>query len=65
MQKLQDIRILVQEIIEARAFDGNTTCETFAGYKDPLARIDMAEFHKWVNEQKKVAAVKMVINAKM
>ena len=63
VEKHQDIKILVQEILEARAFERNTTSQTFAGFKDPLARLDISEFYKWVREQKKVAAVKMVRNA--
>lgn len=63
VSKLKDIKTLVEEILEAKVLESDTKYGSFVNYKDPLARLPMAEFHKWVNVQKDIAALKMVRNA--
>lgn len=63
VDKMKDIKTMVEEIQFAKVFDSSTKYVTFKNYLDPLARLDMGEFHKWVQDQKAIAAVKMIKNA--
>lgn len=63
VRKLQDIKTMVEEVLESKILDSASTCKTFPQYRDPLARLDMGKFHSWVKEKKEIAAIEMVRNA--
>eukprot|EP00058_Branchiostoma_floridae_P012642 XP_002598130.1 hypothetical protein BRAFLDRAFT_82912 [Branchiostoma floridae] len=64
-RKEKDIQTMLDEILDSNVQDCTSVYRTFPEYKDPLARMDFEKFHHWVKEQKQIASIRMVRNARL
>ena len=63
VSKTKDVMLLVDEILTANVLGTDTKYSSFEDYRDPLARLNVNKLYTWMDQQKKIAAVKMVRNA--